>query len=674
MPPRYVTDPRLIAELNDRADAQSLGLNYDNISQSQAYQQNRQQNPTQTGFGYGGAHEEGGGSILHSLYVGAIQRPAEAIGQMGNHAVNAMAPGIVSDNDVAYRDAVTEIRELRDQRAREAAGRGGTDYASIAGGLLTPLPRVARLGRLGNAALQGAEAAALQPVDTSNGQDFLSGKLAQATEGSIFGLGTGAVVNRLTRGRGPNAGPTMRDAVEAGDRIGVPMSVAEASTNPVVRQVTSLSQNLPGGGRLARQAENTQNRFEERVAQTADDMGGSARSRYDIGASAQRGLQDDVNNFRTQSDDLYNMVDAHTRAVPDFVPTRLLSALQGRAADFPTNPQLGSLLQNPRLRAFFDTLVERDDGGRIQNTRAMPFSEAQALRSELGSMTGNSEVLNGIPHRELSHALGALTDDMGEALQPHPQAARAWNRATTFYRAGRDRISRVHDQLLGDIPPEQTADRIVQMVRNNSRDTASLRRSLSPEHWDEVASGIFRNLGHETAAGRDAANEGFSVARFLTDFNKLRENQRAFDFAFGGTRYEHLAPVMRDLGTLADRFKLGSRLGNSSRSGHYGALTGVIMGAFYNPMVAAKLVGSNWAFANLMSRPGFARWLLHAGQIASTATRNTGEGLMRAHVERLLPLMNSEHGIAHDALRTMYSTLGGMATGGASQPPAPVQQ
>lgn len=648
--PQVVTDPRLIAELNDRADAAALGLNYDVISRSQAYQNYRQRGGS--GFGESGT---GHGSIAQSIYTGAVQRPMEAISQVGSRALNAV--GLGSDEDVAFNDAEPAIRELRDQRAREAAGRGGTDLAAMGGSLLTPLPRVAALGRLGNFALQGAEAAGLQPVDTSDGSDFTAGKLAQLTTGSIFGLGTGAALNRITRGRGPATGPTMREAVDAGDRIGIPQSIAESTTNPIARQITSISQNLPGGGRLATQAENTTNRFEERVAQHADDMGGSARSRYDIGATAQRGLEEDVNDFRRQSDNMYGMVDAHTRAVEPFVPTRLLTALQGRAADFATNPQLGHLLQNPRLRSFFDALVNRADNGDVMETRTLPFPEAQALRSELGRMTGNSEVINGIPHRELASTLGALTDDMQEALQPHPQAARAWNRATTFYRAGRDRIGRVHDQLLGGIPPEQTADRIIQMVRNNSRDTASLRRSVSPEQWDEISSGIFRNLGHETAAGRDAANEGFSISRFLTDFNKLRENRRAFDFAFGGTRYEHLAPVMQDLGTLAERFKMGSRLGNSSRSGHYGALTGVIMGAFYNPAIAAKLVGSNWAFAQLMSRPTFAHWLLRAGELAGNARRGTANTLLRAHIERLPAIAAATSGPAKDAMTAMYQNL-----------------
>lgn len=662
-----VKDPRLAKKLMDAFAIAEAGGDPNLVMKSASYKK----------YGMLEGHK---GTIGRSFLQGIIGDPLEGVSQVTSTVANKLAhalgmdtsgngmigAGVGSDPEAAYFRVMPKISNERLDAAREAKGRGGVDISRAVGSLLTPLP-----GGPGNAvaraAYQGAAASALQPVLDPN-QNLLAGKAAQATIGGVTGAGVGAALNRVARGAAvrppaPVDPHSTRGVLEAANRLGLDrMGYGMASTTPSIRQLVNFSSKVPGGEVLQRNMDITQDQLGHIVEGAAHAMGGAnggARSMFEIGRAAQRGSNEFVRGFRRTADRLYANVDTHVPQDFTIMPMNTVQQMAGRARDFTNNPELGELLQNGRLRQFMNAMT--DETGHV---RPMTFSEAQALRTEIGRLMSGNELINGVTRRELGGVYGALSNDMTDALRHagNTRGLNAFTRASTYWRAGRNRIDNVLEHIIGNnVAEEGAAKRIQSWVQSNSRNAVALRRSVPNEQWDEVASGIFRQLGEQHPGARLPDSEGFSINKFLTDFNVLRRNERAFNFAFGGTRYQHLAPIYRDLEIVAGAARRGAQVENKSKTGYYVGLGGLVGALFTHPTTALGIVGGNVAFANLMARPRFARWLLNAGRGAMAVRRGAGRGAqaaLRAHVERL-PAIAASNSDLEPAIVSLYSYLTG---------------
>jgi hypothetical protein len=662
---RKVTDPNLLSEIQDAFDSLDAGVDYDKAKKSSAYRSMRKH-----GSGFTGTNKtDEDGSYIKSLIRGMVHKPAMAINQGVMRLGRAV--GLADDADVEHADAIPKITELRNQRGMEAHGRKGMDLIDLAGSLMTPLPfgRIragASAGRMAvQAAKQGAQAAALQPVMEPS-DNFARDKIFQSGTGAIFGLGTGAAMGRIARGRtrvGPQP-PTASEAIEAGERIGVPLGLGETARNRAVRSISDVSSNLPGGGALVRQGERTLDNFEGARDDLANQIGRGA-TQFDVGNAARRGTQGAVDRFQqeagTRAGELTRL--AGNREV-DTVDTVL--ALRGRAAEFLSNPELGRELQNPRLRRFMETFVERGDDGAITGIRRMPFDEMQAFRSEIGRMMGDNEIVNSIPRAELARIYRATTNDLRSSLQGDAAALNQFDTFNRWYSRGRNRIDRVYKEILDpNATAEQIGGRVEAMLKNKSNHIRVLRRSMPPEEWDTIASSVFRRLGEVTPANAGASGEGVSVVKWLTDYNKLRKNRRAYDFLFSGTRYEPLRPILDDFATVADSISRGAVLANRSRSAYAGGTIGLVGSFFAGPTVPLKMIGSNLIFSRFMASPAVARWFVRAGRLVQGSQRRgmqASERLMRAHIARI-PAIAAANGDIQEELSKFYSALMGGGEG-----------
>ena len=676
--PRYeqINDPALIAELNDRVAAANAGVDYEKASRSRSYKQNRRNAITgkpQSGFQIGSMAEKDMG-IGDRFINGMIVDPVSGLAQALTHGANSLqrtlgmdpnrglfgGEGAFSDNEVAYQDAQAKIRSQRMGAAQEARG-GGTDYARLAGSFFTPVPpvaKVAKLGRGGNALLQGAVqggvAAGLQPV-VDGGDNFGRSKLSQVTTGAAFGGAANYGLDRVARmaGRGGNAS-TLEQRLVAGERNGIDLSLSEASDNNLLRASTDVMSNLPGGGSLVRNARRNAEKFDS-VAESAASDTGNVLSRTEMGGNVSSGLRGFVSRFENQSNRMYGDIDRHVSpgTQVDLSATRkaMLDTIEG----FPSNPKIGELLTNPRLTKLANELT--DDAG---NAKQLFFTETQRLRSEIGKMLGQPEIMNDIPRRELAKVYAALTSDMRNSLAGNPNGLKAFDRATQFYKAGRNRIQSVIEPILNTNSDERAADKVLNMLANDAKGTRALRKSLTPDEWDDVAASIFAKLGDE-GPGQAGANGGFSIPKFLTDFNKLKQNKEAFDWAFGGTRYEKLRDTYGDLAIIADSIKQSKKLSNPSRSGYTGGLIGLGTLIITAPQVAAKAVGGNYIMSRLMASPKFARWMVKSAKIVNRGLSGGGkaaEMLMKAHVAKLPAIAAANSDIA-DGVDKLYAYMQG---------------
>jgi hypothetical protein len=334
-------------------------------------------------------------------------------------------------------------------------------------------------------------------------------------------------------------------------------------------------------------------------------------------------------------------------------------AMVDTAESFPSNPALGQSLGNPTLQKWAQNLT--DEAG---NAKPLFFNEAQRLRSEIGKRLGDPVIASDISRRELKMVYGAISDAMENSLKEAgaTKALQSFRRAGQYHAARLKRIDQVVEPILNQ-KAEGIVNKIGTMLKNDAKGTLALRRSMPSDEWGDVAAHFFSQLGKETPTFQDELGQGFSIPKFLTDFNKLRENPTAFNFAFGGTKYAGLHNTYKDLATIADALKQSRKIANFSRSGYTQGLIGLGGLLLTSPMMVVKGVAANTLFAKAMSSPTWARWMLKTGKIINRGLRGGGLGaekLMQAHVERL-PAIATANGDISDAVNALYEYF----TGGA---------
>lgn len=657
-----VTDKRLIQELNDRAMAARAGIDYDTVSQSRGYQAAKKKYGSGfSGAGFGGSTGFKPGSIPDSIVQGIADMPM-GISNAIIHGTTAL--GITGKPTQEYSDAMSKVRELQIEDSRAQQGREGFDFARLGGNMATPIPELKGLKALGGArgalargAASGATAAAAMPVTGPGSGSYVQDKLSQATSGAIFGAGANYGLDKIaglaSKGKLPSV---LEQRLDAGARQGIDMSLSEASPRYLTRAASDISSNLPGGRQLINQWDTTLDKFENRARDAATSIG-TPRTKMELGQGVDRGLRSWLKTTKESADDLYNKV---TRDVPmeaqvDMTPVR--KAMVDTMEMFPSAPELGQSLANPTLAKWAQNITHSDG-----TAKPLFFNEAQRLRSEIGKRLGDPVISSDISRRELKMVYGALTDSMEKALTDAGAtgALKTFRRAGQYHAARMKRIDNVIEPILRQ-NAEGMVNKIKSMLATDAKGTIALRRSMPKEEWDDVASTFFSELGKENPGFQNAEGQGFSVPKFLTDFNNLRKNEDAFNFAFGGTRYAPLREIYGDLATISNSIRQSKKIANFSRSGYTQGLIGMAGLLLTSPMTVVKAAIANTGFAKAMSSPRFARWMLKTGKIVNRGLSGSGQGaerLMQSHIERLPAIAAANSDIA-DGVNSIYGYFTG---------------
>jgi hypothetical protein len=127
------------------------------------------------------------GSRPYSMFRGAIVEPALGLTQL------VTSSGMLGDTAEKAVDTVVRAEEEAAREARKAVGREGFDAFGLAGAVISPVNKLARvgqaatkLGNIGRQALAGAGMGAINPV---TGEDFVQEKAVQIGLGALFGGG-----------------------------------------------------------------------------------------------------------------------------------------------------------------------------------------------------------------------------------------------------------------------------------------------------------------------------------------------------------------------------------------------------------------------------------------------------------------------------------------------------
>lgn len=540
----------------------------------------------------------------------------------------------------------------------------GENLASAAisaatGGLLTaPLGGEGAFPALAST-LSGAGAGGASELARQNGAGPI-GQLAAGIAGGFAGPVAMAGAGRVAGAFAPEAERALSPTMQAFHDQNVPALPADVG-GWGTRALSAGTSKLTLGGIPMERAAKASIAGTQAAADRVASSIGNVADQTGAGLAARRG----ANTFLTNSNDtagrLYDAIPiaANTSAKLDNTRQALAQITRG----LESNPELSAIMADPKMqriaRALMGETVEEPTGllaadgtpitRTVQKGGALSWQDLKDFRSEIGEKAGAPALQSDTSQQKLKALYGALSQDMQATAQAEgPQAAAAFNRANTYWRARQQRIDDVITPILGkdgaNTPDE--AFKAIQSWAGSKADfvrTAQALRSLPEEEANTVRATIFNRLGRAAPGAQDVDGNVFSPATFMTNYSKLAQNPRVLNVLFPGEQYQK---DLRDLLTIADAQKSAAKLGQGSPTAHLlqGAhATARILHFFTSPLTATADAVGELAMGHLMSSPKFARWL-------ASSVKKPNAAAQLAHIGRLNAIAVSQPAIANDVL------------------------
>lgn len=457
----------------------------------------------------------------------------------------------------------------------------------------------------------------------------------------------------VARGSGLTTSPLSTYMPTAPQRLLKDFEAAGVSPNaPTVGQgrtaglASQIANTLPITGPVVRGAVTKTLADTAAATERAATRYGAAATPLEAGEAVQRGITGFAqgpapNSFAVRSRELYSDFDRSMDPKAQIPLTNTLQALGTPMGRFPTSPELGAQLTNPRLRSYagaiepttqnvpalYSSLVDANGqpillraAQTLQKGGTLTFDELKELRSTIGRAIGDPILVNDIPKADLKRVYGAISQDLEDgARQRGPEALKAFRRANDYYRAGLDRIEQIEGLLKGS--PEQSFAKLNRAAQQGvGADVGLLRsvkKSVPSSDWNNVGAAVIRRLGEPTAGAKDVlADTNFSVSSFSTNWAKISNDAK--DALFGADTPGSPRSGLETLSRISQAQKNVGRLANVSRSGEFALTGGLAFSAIEHlarhpdliglaPMAAGGAAG--YGAAKLLMSPKFARWL-----------------------------------------------------------------
>lgn len=529
---------------------------------------------------------------------------------------------------------------------------------SVGAGLLRQMGQSTARGDVALGAAGGAGGAIGGDIGESVGGETgrTVGTVLGGIAAPVAATAPAAVVKGAFRG-GERGREVLAKAVDDFAEFDSAPTVGVGTGDNLRRGLENLSSRYLGGGALRKAADDTAEKMKERLTSIADDISRTVGD-DEAGRVIERGIKGEggfIDRFQSQNARLWGQLDSKIPQDSPVKPGNTVNALQEMVRD----DAIGKVLNNPKmtgissaLRTALDPAIDDATGEMLTdpNTglpvlrKAMSYGDLKSLRSKVGEMVASKDLISDIPRAQLKRLYGALSDDVRAAADA-AGASKEFSRANNYTRAGHNRISGFVEKVVN----KDELNKIFEAAAKGGdglQRINSIKRSLKPEEWEVVSSNVVRRLGLATKGQQGAAGEEFSVAKFLTDWNKLG---RAKNVIFSGS--EKLSDYRKNLDRIArasERMKVAARemsnpSGTAQAAANYGTITagGAAIATGNIPVLSGVLmaVAGNKGASSLMANPDFVRWLARG-----TKTTN-----WPAHIARLSAINYDQEEIAEFA-------------------------
>lgn len=553
--------------------------------------------------------------------------------------------------------------------------RGGGEALGGAGGALVG----AGLGPVGALAggvlgtMAGSEAIRLKqqamggdPPGVS--QSILSGLEAPAI-GRVGQLAGAAARWGLTPGRNAPAAARLNML----EQFGLPPQLSAVTDRPAHRLLWEANTFAPSARKTVTDWEDKLTAGMAREIEAA--AGPRAGSIYLAGQELRAGADITTKKFWDTADGMrrtYNAALGKNKPAVDV--TKYAEALGGVMQKY--GPEQARAYGASKVMQRIDALSKRYgiyEGEQLVGLKPVPWDEADSIRKAVGQDIGKAKKTGSfqdIGYKELQGHYAAMTESMEDALEAsgNDAAMRAWNRQKTYFRRGAKVMEGIVDPITKKADPERFMTAFF-----NTKSHSEARR-----HWaaipraqrERIRGEVVSQLGVATPGVQGAGGDTFSVATFLTNYNKMGPENRKLLFG--------RSPGKKDLESLAEVaewVKEAQRVANTSRTAHMAGFLGQAtqfggLGAasllVFDPSTAigAAFTGT-WGtrkIAKLMVDPSFVRWAVQGRRFAPTSRGWT------EHIAKLAGLPGLQ-GVNKDIAESLQAKLLDMTSSDVEQPP-----
>lgn len=456
------------------------------------------------------------------------------------------------------------------------------------------------------------------------------------------------------------AAPARAEIAAAAENVG--MEIPRVALMPSwVQKVGAGISDLPViGAPLQRSAEKALGQAEQRVGETAFELG--AASREGAGAGVQAGVQ----RFKT---DTIPQIEREA-----YAPVNAALKPEGYTPKFPASETASALGEiQARLERSGGALGgEAARVARMLEQGKVDFQALQDARSALGAQMRDKLNRQGYDDWADARLYGALSRDMegaaktvggdelaGALRSANAQTRDAWEQFKTVAPLGRENASpnAVFEQVFG----------LAMDKRGDLNKLATLRKTIGPEEWGNVAATAIERMGKNNS-------DQFSMQFFLSNYDKMNPSARTLLFGEARKSIDDLATSFRALQGI-ERFKSKSQSANPMTVAATFAAGG---GAFAEPFTTATALLSSYAGARWLAKPAAAEAMARWAKNYEILVRRPSEGLAKsalASAKRFgavsaaeLGMPSAANDLAAPLLDATRQVLGGMKRPAADAP------
>lgn len=390
---------------------------------------------------------------------------------------------------------------------------------------------------------------------------------------------------------------------------GTTPTIGQASQTPFAQGVESFLSKFPGGADImAKKAESQAQEIGDKINELSTSLSPRVTT-TSAGRAIEKGIKGEggfIEKFKDTANELYNQLDNHIPSdtkIPISNTQRVLESLSPKIVGAENTSQL---FKNSKIGQINDSLnkdIKNIFSGYGETGGVLPYEAIKKLRTLVGKQLDSSELISEVPKSQWKALYGGLSQDLGQAAQQtSPEAAQAWNRANTYYKAGIDRID-----LLNRVVNKDTPEAIYKAATSGTNEGATnlnaVMQSLPEKGKKAVTANLLKLIGKATPGNQNDVGNVFSNNTFLTNWNKLSSEAKQ-SYLARQSYGNDFSSNMKDIASVADNLRSGSKVfSNPSGTSQGNALISSILSLASSPIRGVGNVLGARSAAKYMTNP-----------------------------------------------------------------------
>lgn len=451
-----------------------------------------------------------------------------------------------------------------------------------------------------------------QTVDV-RGLPQVATETAVEVVGGAAGEYAGRVIPVMAKEAIGGAKATSRAIMKQFERVGITPTIGVVQKGSGARMEAALSQNIMSSELMQNQVDNVISESHTALNKIVSQYG-APKTTQGAGGVIVKAAEKATAKYEDKISKLYETAFDLIGADTQVNAKSTASLLKEMTSELSAAPESRSKAYAPAINMLKSIMADAKEGIDFKTLRAIRTDIGKDLADPLSSGATSSQ------NAAMKRVYAALTDDMTNVAKDAGQdAAKAMSRADNFKRAFEKTSRDTLNKILKYDAEEKAYKFAISASKDGGTSLSKLRKLFTKEEWDDVSATVLSQLGESPANG------GFSIDRFVTNYNKLAPEAK--DAVFRGGKYKQASQALDEYVDLMEKLKDAKRFSNTSNTagaiqtnmilwqlgsltaaGAGGALTGEQIGvgpvmggvgAILAPRIAAKLI----------TNPEFVRWL-----------------------------------------------------------------